>query len=110
MAKRADLLPGALDLLILKSVLLGPQHGYEVLLRIEQITGGALPFEQGALYPALYRLEDRGPLRTEWGISKNNRRVKYYRLAAAGHRSLESIGDCYKTRASSRGSLKSVRK
>lgn len=93
MAKHADLLPGTLDLLILKSVSLGPQHGYGVLLRIEQITGGALLVEQGALYPALYRLEDRGLLRTEWGISKNNRRAKYYRLTAAGRRSLSEEAD-----------------
>jgi PadR family transcriptional regulator PadR len=86
MIERADLLPGTLDLLILKSVSLGPQHGYGVLLRIEQITKGALLVEQGALYPALYRLESRGLLQTEWGISDNNRKAKYYSLTAAGRR------------------------
>lgn len=70
MAEQADLLPGTLDLLILKSVSLGPQHGYGVLLRIQQITGGALLVEQGVLYPALYRLESRGWHRTEWGLRK----------------------------------------
>ena len=58
---------------------LGPLHGYAVLLRIEQITGGALLIEQGALYPALYRLEHQGLIESEWGVSDNNRRAKYYR-------------------------------
>src|SRR6266705_1880751 len=86
MAGEADLLPGTLDLLILKAVSLGPQHGYGVLLRIEQITGGALSIEQGALYPALYRLEHQGLLDTEWGTSDNNRKAKYYSLTPAGRR------------------------
>ena len=77
MPPRADLLPGTLDLLILKAVSLGPLHGYAVLLRIEQITGGALLVEQGALYPGLFRLEHRGLLESEWGVSDNNRRAKY---------------------------------
>ena len=86
MPDEAELLPGTLDLLILKSVSLGSQHGYGVLLRIEQITGGALIIEQGALYPALYRLETQGLLDTEWGTSENNRKAKYYSLNAAGRR------------------------
>ena len=86
MAPQADLLPGTLDLLILKAVSLGPQHGYGVLLRIEQISGGALAIEQGALYPALYRLEHQGLLDTDWGASDNNRRAKFYRLTPAGRR------------------------
>jgi PadR family transcriptional regulator PadR len=84
MSKDVDLLPGTLDLLILKAVSLGPQHGYGVLLRIEQISGGALSIEQGALYPALYRLERRGLLKTEWGVSDNNRKAKFYELTASG--------------------------
>jgi PadR family transcriptional regulator PadR len=88
MAPRADLLPGTLDLLILQAVSLGELHGYGVLLRIEQMTGGALLVEQGALYPALFRLEHRGLLRSEWGVSENSRRAKYYRLTAAGRRQL----------------------
>jgi transcriptional regulator len=88
--ERADLLPGTLDLLILKAVSLGPLHGYAVLLRIEQISGGALLIEQGALYPALFRLEQRGLLDGEWGVSENNRRAKYYRLTAAGRRELKA--------------------
>jgi transcriptional regulator len=88
MTEQADLLPGTLDVLILKSVSLGPLHGYAVLARIEQITQGALLVEQGALYPALYRLEHQGLLDTEWGTSENNRRAKYYRLTAAGRKRL----------------------
>jgi PadR family transcriptional regulator len=84
MRKQMELLPGTLDLLILKAVSLNPQHGYGVLLRIEQITNGALTIEQGALYPALHRLEHRGLLSSQWGTSENNRRAKYYQLSAAG--------------------------
>ncbi len=84
MAEQADLLPGTLDLLILKAVSLGKLHGYGVLLRIEQISGGALEIQQGALYPALYRLEHQGLIESEWGKSENNRRAKFYRLTAAG--------------------------
>ena len=78
------LLPGTLDLLILKAVSLGKLHGYAVLLRIEQITGGALQVQQGALYPALYRLEQQALIDSEWGTSENNRRAKFYRLTPAG--------------------------
>ena len=87
---RAELLPGTLDLLILKAVSLKPEHGYGVLLRIEQITGGALLVEQGALYPALYRLEQQGLLDTEWGTSDNNRRAKFYSLTTAGRKRLKT--------------------
>ena len=88
MSERADLLPGTLDVLILKAVSLGPLHGYGVLLRIEQITQGALIVEQGALYPALYRLERQGLIDGEWGTSDNNRRAKFYTLTGAGRRRL----------------------
>lgn len=88
MTDSAALLPGTLDLLILKAVSLGKLHGYGVLLRIEQISGGALQIQQGALYPALYRLEHQGLIDSEWGTSDNNRRAKYYRLTAAGRRRL----------------------
>src|ERR1051325_8336706 len=93
MSEEADLLPGTLDLLILKSVSLGPEHGYGILLRIEQITGGALAIEQGALYPALYRLEHQGLLDTEWGVSDNNRKAKFYTLTVAGRKRLRSETD-----------------
>jgi transcriptional regulator len=89
MPPRAGLLPGTLDVLILKAVSLGPLHGYAVLLRIEQMTRGALLVEQGALYPALFRLEQQALLDTEWGVSDNNRRAKFYRLTAAGRRRLK---------------------
>jgi transcriptional regulator len=89
MAHQAELLPGTLDLLILKAASLGPEHGYGVLLRIERITGSALTIEQGALYPALYRLESQGLLDTEWGTSDNNRKAKYYRLTPAGRKRLK---------------------
>ena len=88
MPPTAELLPGTLDLLILKAVSLGPLHGYGVLLRIGQISGDALEIEQGALYPALYRLERQGLLSTEWGVSENNRRAKYYELTTAGRKRL----------------------
>lgn len=84
-----SILPGMLDLLILKAVSLGPQHGYGVLLRIEQISGGELLIEQGALYPALYRLERQDLIGAEWGVSENNRRAKFYTLTAAGRERLE---------------------
>jgi PadR family transcriptional regulator len=82
------LLPGTLELLILKAVSLGPEHGYGILLRIEAISARALKVEQGALYPALYRLEHEGRLESEWGVSENNRRAKFYRLTAAGRKQL----------------------
>lgn len=84
----AALLPGTLDLLVLKAVSLGALHGYGILLRVQQITGDVLNIEQGALYPALYRLEAQGLLATEWGSSENNRRAKYYSLTAAGRKRL----------------------
>ncbi len=86
MNDQAGVLPGTLDLLILKAVSLGKLHGYGVLLRIEQISGGALQIQQGALYPALYRLEHQGLIAGEWGTSENNRRAKYYTLTAVGRR------------------------
>src|SRR5687768_10597026 len=88
MPSQAELLPGTLDVLILKAVSLGTLHGYGVLLRIEQISGGALLVQQGALYQALARLEHQGLIDSEWGTSDNNRRAKYYRLTAAGRRKL----------------------
>jgi PadR family transcriptional regulator len=88
MSGQAQLLPGTLDLLILKAVSLGPLHGYGVLLRIEQISSGALLVEQGALYPALFRLVRQGLLKSSWGTSDNNRRAKFYELTSAGRKRL----------------------
>lgn len=86
MTDQAQLLPGTLDLLILRAVSLGPLHGYGILLRIGQISGNALLIEQGALYPGLYRLVRQGLLKTSWGTSENNRRAKYYELTVAGRK------------------------
>src|SRR5437660_11473834 len=88
MGKTAELLPGTLDMLILKAVSLKPLHGYGVLLRIQQISGDALEIPQGSLYPALYRLEHQELIAAEWGQSENNRRAKYYTLTTAGRRKL----------------------
>ena len=88
MPDQAQLLPGTLDLLILRAVSLGPLHGYGILLRIGQISGNALLIEQGALYPGLFRLEKQALLKTSWGTSENNRRAKFYELTAAGRKRL----------------------
>ena len=88
MGKNAELLPGTLDMLILKAVSLKPLHGYGVLLRIRQISGEALDIPQGSLYPALYRLEQQGLIVAEWGQSENNRKAKYYTVSAEGRRRL----------------------
>jgi PadR family transcriptional regulator, regulatory protein PadR len=88
MGKQVDLLQGTLDMLILKAVSLGPLHGYGVLLRIQQISGGQLEIQQGSLYPALYRLEHQGWIASEWGESENNRKAKFYQLTAAGRKQL----------------------
>jgi transcriptional regulator len=110
MSDSTGILPGTLDLLILKAVSLGQLHGYGVLLRVQQMTRGALLVEQGALYPALYRLERQGLLDTEWGTSENNRKAKFYRLTAGGRQRLREqtegwnrmvgiMGTALKTRA-----------
>lgn len=88
MGDQANLLPGTLDLLILRAVSLGPLHGYGILLRIGQISGEALLIEQGALYPGLFRLVRQGLLKTNWGKSENNRKAKYYEMTAAGRKRL----------------------
>ena len=93
MNTQADLLPGTLDLLILKAASLGSLHGYGILLRIEQISRGALLVEQGALYPALFRLVRQGYLTASWGTSDNNRRAKYYELTAPGRKRLREEED-----------------
>jgi transcriptional regulator len=89
----AELLPGTLDLLILKAVSLGPLHGYGVLLRIAQISGRALLIQQGALYPALFRLVRQGLLKTSWDKSENNRRAKFYELTSKGRKRLREETD-----------------
>jgi transcriptional regulator len=90
MKKQVDLLQGTLDMLILKAVSLGTFHGYGILLRIQQISGDRLQIPQGSLYPALYRLEERGWITSEWGESDNKRKARFYRITAAGRKQLKS--------------------
>jgi transcriptional regulator len=93
MTAGATLIPGTLDLLILKAVSLGQLHGYAVLLRIEQMTKGALVIEQGALYPALARLERQNLLASAWAITETNRKAKFYRLTPSGRKRLREEAD-----------------
>jgi PadR family transcriptional regulator, regulatory protein PadR len=102
---KCALLPGTVDLLILKAVSLGPLHGYGVLLRVQQISGGDLFIEQGALYPALYRLEQQALLATEWGVSENNRRAKYYRLTRKGEKRLREETQSWNRLVSAMGNV-----
>src|SRR5579863_2311724 len=87
--EQADLLPGTLDLLILKAISLGRFHGLGISHRIEQMTNGTFQVKPGSLFPALHRMENQGWLASEWGESESNRRAKYYRLTKAGGRQLE---------------------
>lgn len=89
MGKPADLVQGTLDLLILKTVALEPMHGWGIAIRIRQVSKEVLQVNQGALYPALHRLEQSGWIKAKWGESDNNRRAKYYSLTAAGRKYLE---------------------
>jgi transcriptional regulator len=88
--KDGELLPGTLDMLVLKALARGPLHGYGVAQFIQEASREVLRVEEGALYPALHRLEVRGRLKSEWGASDNNRRAKFYRLTAAGRRELDT--------------------
>ncbi|MFQ5690178.1 MAG: PadR family transcriptional regulator [Gemmatimonadota bacterium] len=91
MAKRQlDLLQGTLDMLILKTLTLGQMHGYAIAREIRRATDGALSVEEGSLYPALHRMERRGWIEADWGLSENKRRAKYYRLTEAGMEQLET--------------------
>jgi transcriptional regulator len=90
LGKQIDLLQGTLDTLILKSLSLGPMHGYGVSLRIQQLSGDVLEVQQGSLYPALHRLEQQGWIASEWGTSDNNRKAKFYSLTVAGRKQLEA--------------------
>jgi len=88
--ERIDLPQGTLDLLILRTLALGPQHGWAVSERVQQISGDVLRIQQGSLYPALHRLERKGWIKAHWGPSENNRRAKYYELTKSGQRQLEA--------------------
>ena len=90
MSKQVELLQGTLDMLILKAVSLGGLHGYGVLLRLQQLTDGRLQIQQGSLYPALYRLERKRLIASEWGESENKRKAKFYTLTASGRRQLKA--------------------
>jgi PadR family transcriptional regulator, regulatory protein PadR len=109
MTDQAQLLPGTLDLLILKAVSLGPLHGYGILLRIGQISGQALLIEQGALYPALFRLVRQGLLKASWGRSDNNRRAKFYELTATGRKSLREETESWNRVAAAMGAALAAR-
>jgi PadR family transcriptional regulator PadR len=87
-APKADLLQGTLDLLILKALSLGPLHGYGVIQRIRQLSGEMLSVEQGSLYPALYRIEQRGWVSSKWGVNETGRRAKFYTLTRAGRKQM----------------------
>src|SRR3954470_19044961 len=88
--QEVDLLQGTLDMLVLKALTWGPMHGYSVLAWLRDTTDGDLRIEDAALYPALHRLEARGLIDSEWGLSENNRRAKYYRLTTDGKRALRA--------------------
>jgi PadR family transcriptional regulator PadR len=93
--QRIDLPQGTLDLLILRTLALGPQHGWAVSERVQQMSSDVLQIQQGSLYPALHRLERRGWIKARWGTSENNRRAKYYELTTSGHRQLEVEKDAW---------------
>jgi transcriptional regulator len=86
--EKQELLQGTLDMLILKSLQLEPMHGFGISLRIAQMSKDVLSVEQGSLYPALYRLEEQGWIKSEWGVSENNRKAKFYSLTASGRKQL----------------------
>jgi len=90
-----ELVQGTLDMLIMKALIWGPKHGWDVLCWLREISGGELAIEEGAIYPALYRMEDRGFIKADWGISENNRRAKYYRLTAKGRNELTARSDTW---------------
>jgi PadR family transcriptional regulator PadR len=95
-AKRIELPQGTLDLLLLRTLALEPQHGWAISERIQQISRDALLIQQGSLYPALHRLQRRGWIKAEWGVSDNNRRAKYYQLTKAGRKRLVVEKDSWK--------------
>ena len=96
MGERIELPQGTLDLLILKTVALEPQHGWAISERIQQVSSDALQIQQGSLYPALHRLERRGWIKARWGVSENNRKAKYYELTRSGRKQLEAEADAWR--------------
>ena len=94
--QRIDLPQGTLDLLILRTLSTGPQHGWAISERVQQVSSDVLKIQQGSLYPALHRLERRGWIKAKWGISDNNRRAKYYELTRSGQKQLEVETDIWR--------------
>ena len=92
----ADQLHGTLDMLVLKAVQARPEHGYGIAVRLQQLSADVLTVEEGSLYPALYRMEQRGWISSSWGVSDNNRRARYYRLTPLGRRQLAAETDSWK--------------
>jgi len=103
--ERIDLPQGTLDLLILKTIALEPQHGWAISERIQQISSNVLQVQQGSLYPALHRLERRGWIKAHWGASENNRRAKYYELTPKGRRQLDAEASTWRKLASAVASI-----
>ena len=87
--KKVDLLQGTLDLLVLKTLSVGPLHGYRIAQKIQQLSDEVLRIEEGSLYPALYRMEQKGLIESEWGVSENNRQAKFYKLTRKGRREMD---------------------
>ena len=102
---RIDLPQGTLDLLILQTLALEPHHGWAIAERIEQVSRDVLSIKQGSLYPALHRLERRGQIKARWGVSKNNRRAKYYELTKTGRKQLEVDGNAWRKLATAVGQV-----
>jgi PadR family transcriptional regulator, regulatory protein PadR len=93
--KQIDLLQGTLDLLVLKTLSAGPMHGYRIAARIRQLSDDVLRIEEGSLYPALYRLEQKGVIESEWGVSDQNRQARFYKLTRKGRREMEAEADSW---------------
>jgi PadR family transcriptional regulator, regulatory protein PadR len=96
MSGRIDLPQGTLDLLILKTIALEPQHGWAISERIQQVSSNALQVQQGSLYPALHRLERRGWIKARWGVSENNRRARYYEITRSGYKQLAAETEAWR--------------
>lgn len=105
MGDRITLPQGTLDLLILKALALGPQHGWAISQRIEQVSGETLQVQQGSLYPSLHRLERGGRVRAKWGISDNGRRAKYYELTQSGRKKLQEETNSWRKLAAAVGQV-----
>ena len=103
--ERIDLPQGTLDLLILRTIALGPQHGWAISERIQRISSHVLRIQQGSLYPALHRLERRGWIKAKWGASENNRRAKYYELTRSGRKQLEAEESAWRKLTSAVGQI-----